>query len=383
MKRIYLDNAATTPIGDKARQEMKRVMEEIYGNPSSIHAEGRIAKTLIENARKVVANTIGASIGEIFFTSCGTESNNMVLNGAVRDLGVKRIISSPVEHHCVLHTLDYIQMQYGTEIIYLEVNKTAQPDLSQLENLLQSSTEKTLVTLMHANNEVGTLTDLQKVGELCKTYNALFHTDTTQTIGHLPIDVNTSFTHFLTGSAHKFYGPKGIGFVYINADHQIKPFIYGGAQERNMRAGTENVIGIAGLAAALEEINIHREEWYSMLLELKKYFKTTLTNSFNDIYFNGNQEDLFFPKILSISFPPSAKNELLLLNLDIDGISASGGSACSSGVETKSGVLDFIGEPADRKTVRFSFSHMNTKEEIDFTIEKLKGIFPNLIKEKV
>ncbi len=381
MKRIYLDNAATTPIGEKARQEMKRVMDEVFGNPSSIHAEGRIAKTLIENARKIVANTISASLGEIFFTSCGTESNNMILNGAVRDLGVKRIISSPVEHHCVLHTLDYIKEHYGTEIIYLDVNKTAQADLDQLETLLQSSNVDTLVTLMHANNEVGTLSDIEKIGNLCKMYKAIFHTDTTQTIGHLAIDVNSCNIHFLTGSAHKFYGPKGIGFVYINNDHQIKPFIYGGSQERNMRAGTENVIGIAGLAAALEDINTHRDEWYNNLVELRQYFKEALEKSFNDIYFNGEQEALYFPKILSISFPPSPKNEMLLLNLDIEGVSASGGSACSSGVETKSGVLDFIGEPADRKTVRFSFSHKNRKEEIDYTVEKLKGIFPNLLKE--
>lgn len=379
MNRIYLDNAATTPIGEKARIEMKRVMDDIFGNPSSIHAEGRVAKTLIENARKTVANTLNASIGEIFFTSCGTESNNMVLNGVVRDLGVKRIISSPVEHHCILHTLDFIKEQYGTEIIYLDVNKTAQPDLAQLEKLLNGSDQKTIVSLMHANNEVGTLTDIQRIGELCKAYNALFHTDTTQTIGHLSIDVNNCFVHYLTGSAHKFYGPKGIGFVYINNDAHIKPFIYGGSQERNMRAGTENVIGIAGLAAALEDINEHREIWYNNLLELRQYFKEELLSTFTDIYFNGQQEELFFPKILSISFPPSAKNEMLLLNLDIAGISASGGSACSSGVETKSGVLDYIGEPADRKTVRFSFSHLNTKDQIDFTIEKLKEIFPNLI----
>jgi len=381
MNRIYLDNAATTPLGDKARQEMIRVMDGLYGNPSSIHAEGRIAKTIIENARKTVGNTINASIGEIFFTSCGTESNNMVLNGAVRDLGVKRIISSPVEHHCILHTLDFIKDQYGTEIIYLDVNKAAEPQLDQLEELLKTSNVKTLVTLMHANNEVGSLSDIHKIGEICKAYHALFHTDTTQTIGHLEIDVNINNIHFLTGSAHKFYGPKGVGFVYIQNEHSIKPFIFGGAQERNMRAGTENVIGIAGLAAALEDINTHRIEWYNQIALLRAYFKEQLLSCFNDIYFNGDQEDQFFPKILSISFPPSTKNEMLLLNLDIAGISASGGSACSSGVETKSGVLDFIGEPADRKTVRFSFSHLNTIDEIDYTISKLKGIFPNLLKE--
>ena len=372
--RVYLDNAATTPISKEVIELMAETMKETFGNPSSIHREGRTARSLIEKARKSVANCINASIGEIFFTSGGTESNNMALKCAVRDLGIKRIITSKTEHHCILHTVENLVASNGINLVFVEVDDKGNPDYEHLENLLQERGQKTLVSFMHANNEIGTLTDIDRVSQLCQEYEALFHSDTVQTIGHFPIDVGQTKINFLAGAAHKFHGPKGVGFIYINSESMLKPYIDGGSQERNMRGGTENIYGIIGLAKALDLAAANMEERQAHIESIRQYLKNRLTDTFEDIQFNGNQDENYLYTILSTSFPPSPKSDLLLLNLDIAGISASGGSACSSGAERGSHVLESIQSPIDRKTIRFSFSHYNTKAEIDFLIEKLKSV---------
>ncbi len=372
--RIYLDNAATTALREEVIEAMTSVMREQYGNPSSIHAEGRSMRAIIEEARKKVAKLIGASIGEIFFTSGGTESNNMAIKCAVRDLGVRRIISSPTEHHCVLHSLEAVEHQ-GVAIEMLRVDDRGRLDYGHLEELLQDGLgTKTLVSLMHANNEIGTLNDMARISRLCKNYGALYHSDTVQTMGHFPMNVSKTKIHFLSGGAHKFHGPKGAGFIYINNEAQLKPFIDGGGQERNMRGGTENVYGIAGLARALELACENMADYRQEIEELRSYFIEKLLENFEDIQFNGDYDGDCLYTVLSVSFPYSPKSELLLLHLDIAGVSASGGSACSSGAEAGSHVLAALGAGPDRKTIRFSFSHFNTKDEIDTVVEKLQAV---------
>lgn len=372
--RIYLDNAATTPILPEVVDVMTTVLKETYGNPSSLHAEGRNARAIIEEARKTVANTISSSIGEIFFTSGGTESNNMALKCAVRDLGVKRIISSPLEHHCVLHSLENLEKNCGIELKLLPVNEYGRIDTNMLNDWLSADDTTTLVSLMHSNNEMGTMIDLAEVAGICEAHQAYFHTDTVQTMGYFPIDVSKIRINFLTGSAHKFHGPKGAGFIYINGDNIIKPFVDGGAQERNMRGGTENITGVAGLAKALS-LQVEKMEEHRQYIDgIRLYFKERLTEEFEDIRFMGDDGGLAHYKVLNVSFPPSPKSSLMLLNLDISGISASGGSACSSGAEKGSHVLAAVNACPERKNIRFSFSHLNTKEEMDIVIEKLRPI---------
>jgi cysteine desulfurase len=373
--RVYFDNAATTPLHPEVISEMQSAMSLLFGNPSSIHAEGRKVRAAIEDARKRVAKNLGASIGEIFFTSGGTEANNMAIKGAVRDLGVTRIITSPIEHHCGLHTFDNVKAFHGTTVEYLKVDNEGNIDLSELQILLSNSAEKTLVSLMFANNEIGTLHDIQTIGEICEQYQAYLHTDTVQAIGHFPIDLNHLKIHFLSGAAHKFHGPKGVGFIYINSEVKLVPFIDGGSQERNMRGGTENVYGIIGLAKALDLAYDSMASHYDKINELRHYFKTQLIQHFEDIEFNGNQDEgKYLYTVLSASFPPSPKSDLLLLSLDIAGVSASGGSACSSGADAGSHVIAAIHPDSLRTTIRFSFSSFNTKEEVDFVIKKLVEI---------
>jgi cysteine desulfurase len=375
MQRVYFDNAATTPISDAVIEAMVPVLKLHYGNPSSIHAEGRSVRTLLESARRVVAQQIGASTADVFFTSGGTESNNMALKCAVRDLGVQRIISSPMEHHCGLHTIESLEKYQGVEVVLLPVDALGRIDLNGLEQALQAGQgKKTVVSLMHANNEIGTMIDLEAVSALCSQYDALFHTDTVQTIGHFPINVNQTKINFLSGAAHKFHGPKGVGFIYINPDSPIKPLIDGGAQERNMRGGTENVYGIVGLAKALELASNELEARNNHIRDLRDYMRAQLQTQFPDIQFNGDLDGLCLYTVLSVSFPPGPKNELLLLSLDIAGVSASGGSACSSGAEKGSHVLEAIGADPERKSIRFSFSHYNTREEVDFVVTQLAQI---------
>lgn len=356
---------------------MLPVLREQYGNPSSIHAEGRQVRALIESARKTVARCIGASIADVFFTSGGTESNNMAIKCAVRDLGVRRIISSPTEHHCGLHTIETVAREIGVEVVWLPVDSRGRVDLEALAQALADGQDtKTLVSLMHANNEIGTMLDVDQVAALCKQFGALFHTDSVQTIGHFPWNVNQTPVSFLSGAAHKFHGPKGVGFIYINPDNSIHPFIDGGGQERNMRGGTENVYGIVGLAKALELATADMETRAAHIREIRRYMMDRLLESFEDIQFNGDYDGHSLYTVLSVSFPPSPKNEMLLLSLDISGVSASGGSACSSGAEKGSHVLEAIGADPQRKSIRFSFSHYNTREEVDFVVEKLQTILP-------
>lgn len=373
---LYLDNASTTPVLAEVTDQISELSRSVYGNPSSIHYHGRIAKTVIEDARKKIAQIINASISEVFFTSSATEANNMVLKNAVMHLGIKRIISSPTEHHCVLHTLDYLEKYHCTEIIYLNVDAQGNPDLDQLERLLNENTANTLVSLMHGNNEIGTICDIAKVSSLCQSYRCLFHCDAVQTIGKLPWDVQKTKLSFLSASAHKFHGPKGVGFVYINQENILPSFIHGGAQERNMRAGTENITGIAGLATALEIAARDMEAKQRHIHMLRQRLKDGLERHFEDIHFNGNQDQHYLNHILSVSFPDTPKADLLVMNLDIAGISASSGSACSSGVEEDSHVLKAIGHDPKRKTIRFSFSHMNTMGEIDYLLQKLEKLTP-------
>jgi cysteine desulfurase len=375
MKRIYFDHAATTPVDPAVAEVMKEAMLQYTGNPSSIHNEGRSARAAIEQARKKVAEYLGASIGEVFFTSGGTESNNMALKCAVRDLGVKRVISSPLEHHAVLHVLDRLSAAGEVEVEHVKLDEKGRVDMADLEARLQASDAKTLVSLMYANNEIGTMIDLHAVGELCKNHDALFHSDTVQTIGYFPIDLSKTYVSFLTGAGHKFHGPKGVGFIYINADNLIQPYIDGGAQERNMRGGTENIYGILGLAKALELANEQMEERRRAITDIRNYLRERLQASFDDVEFNGDPDGGHY-KVLSVSFPHSDKADLLLLNLDIAGISVSGGSACSSGADAGSHVIAALKGDSPRKTIRFSFSHHNTREEVDTVVGKLKNILP-------
>jgi cysteine desulfurase len=377
MQRVYFDNAATTPISEEVINAMLPVLRGQYGNPSSIHAEGRSVRAAVEAARKTVAQCIGAGTGEIFFTSGGTESNNMAIKCAVRDLGVQRIISSPTEHHCGTHAIETVEKVNGVEVVWLPVDALGRPDYKALEVALQNSNgKKTLVSLMHANNEIGTMIDLGLVSGLCKQYGALFHSDTVQTVGHFPVNVQETQVNFLSGAAHKFHGPKGVGFIYINPETPIKPFIDGGAQERNMRGGTENVYGIVGLAKALELATNEMEARVAQISEIRNYLKSRLEETFEGVQFNGDYNGQSLYTVLNVSFPPNPKNELLLLSMDIAGISCSGGSACSSGSEKGSHVLEAIHADPARKSIRFSFSHYNTREEVDFVVEKLKGILP-------
>lgn len=373
--RIFLDNAATTPLDPEVLATMTEVMANHYGNPSSIHADGRKARSLIEAARKTVANNLNCSIGEIFFTSGGTEANNMALKNAVRDLGITRIISSPLEHHCVLHSLDTISKNGAATVEFVTIDEKGHVDLQNLASrvLAQNENDKVLVSLMHANNEIGNLLPLQAVSEICEAAGALFHCDTVQTMGYYPIDLAKTRTNFLSGSAHKFHGPKGVGFVYINGDNIVGPYLDGGAQERNMRGGTENIYGIVGLAAALEKAYAEREARATHIQELKQYLMDELRSKIPEVQFNGDPERGHY-KVLSASFPHSERGDMLIMNLDLAGISASGGSACSSGIDVGSHVIGHLHPDSLRHTVRFSLSHHNTREEIDRVVNKLTSI---------
>ena len=371
---IYLDNAATTPLDKEVLDAMLPYMTDNFGNPSSIHAHGRKVRSAIEDARKIVATHLNASAGEIFFTSSATEANNMSLQGAVDDLGVTRIISSAMEHHCVLHTLEHLEDTKGVKVIYLDLDKEGNINLDQLEKLLEDKSEPTLVTLMHANNEIGTMIDLQKVSEICKQNEVYFHSDTVQSIGKFKIDLQATPICFLSGSAHKFYGPKGVGFLYMNGDNKVKPRIFGGSQERNMRAGTENAYGIVGLGKAMDLAYSNIEARKADILALRERFKRGLYGALDDVKYLGNQEDLYNYAMLNVSLPRTTKSEMIAFNLDIAGVSASTGSACSSGAVHDSHVLAAIDSDIDRKSVRFSFSHHNSEADIDKTIEALVKI---------
>ena len=374
MERIYFDNAATTSLDPIVLQTMMPYLTEKFGNPSSIYSYGRETKMAIEQARKTVAKILNAHPAEIFFTSGGTESSNTAITAAVKDLGCKHIITSAIEHHATLHTVEYIRSEGLAKVSYVKLLADGHIDLVDLDKLLASTKEKSLVTLLHANNEIGNILDIDAVGNLCKTYNAIFHCDTVQTVGHFPFDLRATPVHFITGAAHKFHGPKGVGILYINENVRIKPYIHGGGQERNMRAGTENLYGIIGFAKALEMATADHIEDSTYIGEIKKYMYEALKNNLSNIDFNGDVFGKSLYTVLSVSFPKTEKSEMLLFNLDIHNICASGGSACTSGAEHGSHVISAIHNDPNTVTVRFSFSKHNTKAEVDTVVALLKDM---------
>ena len=373
MERIYFDNAATTSIDPLVLDAMMPYLTEKFGNPSSIYSYGRESRMAIENARRSVAKLLNAKPAEIFFTSGGTESTNTAINGAMNNLGCEMIVTSPIEHHATLHTVQHYE-KLGVKVAYLSIQEDGHIDIGELENVLATAGKKCLVTLMHANNEIGNLLNIEKVGSICRKYDAVFHSDTVQTVGHYPFDLSNLHVDFITAASHKFNGPKGVGMLYINQERAISPFIHGGSQERNMRAGTENLYGIVGFAKALELAHERLDADAKYVSELKEYMKNQLKDNIEGCVFNGDQNGQALYSVLNISLPKSAKSEMLLFNLDIHNICASGGSACSSGANLGSHVINNIKKSSDGPTVRFSFSRNNTKEEVDIVVKTLKDL---------
>lgn len=376
MRRIYFDNAATTALDPEVLDAMMPYLTEKFGNPSSIYSYGRETKMGIESARKTVAKILNCAPGEIFFTSGGTESSNTAINAAVRDLGCKHIITSPIEHHATLHTVEHLAKSGQATLDFVNLLPNGHVDIANLEALLAANKGKTLVTLMHANNEIGNLLDVKAVGELCKKYDAIFHCDMVQTIGHYPINLKELNVHFASAAGHKFHGPKGVGILYINDSVKINPMINGGAQERNMRAGTENMYGIVGFAKALELATSRFEHDSSYIRDLKKYMNTRLAETFEGVAFNGDCDGDCLYTVLNVAFPKTDKSDMLLFNLDMAGICVSGGSACSSGASSISHVIKALhnGHSTEIVPIRFSFCRHNTREEVDTVIEKLKEL---------
>ena len=376
MERIYFDNAASTPLDPKVLEVMLPFFTEKFGNPSSIYSYGRETRMAIEQARKSVAQNLGAKPSEIFFTSGGTESSNTILHSAIADLGCQHIISSPIEHHATLHTVEHLAKANGVHLSWVTILPNGHIDLAHLDQLLNSGKGKAIVSIMHANNEIGNKIDLHEVGSLCKKYEAYFHSDTVQTVGHFNFDLKNTPVDFITGAGHKFHGPKGTGLLYINENVKIKPFVHGGAQERNMRAGTENVYGIIGFAKALEIATESYEKDSQYIQGLKKYLHDQLVQHIPGVSFNGDPFGESLYTLLSVNFPKTSKSEMLLFNLDINHICASGGSACSSGAQQGSHVIAELlnannANASDIATVRFSFSKLNTTSEIDKVVSIL------------
>lgn len=374
MKKIYLDNASTTQLRPEVIQEMTKVLTEDFGNPSSTHSFGRNAKSIVELSRKTIAKSLNVSASEIIFTSCGTEANNWILRSAVKDLNVKRIILSKIEHHAVLHTVESLQKEFGIQVDFVSIKSNGEIDLTDLVDLL-SQEIKTLVSLMHVNNEIGTLLDVTKVGRICEQHNALFHSDMVQSVGKIEIDLQHSPIDFMVASAHKFHGPKGIGFAYLKKNSGLQPLFYGGEQEKGLRPGTEAVHQIAGMSKALELSYAHLETERNYIFELKKYLISRLEIEFPDFQINGNPDGIY--TILNVLLPISeTKTAMILFNLDMKGIAVSRGSACQSGSIKPSHVLAEMlsNEDLKKPSLRISFSHFNTKAEIDLLVEALKNI---------
>ncbi|MGX9986836.1 cysteine desulfurase family protein [Soonwooa purpurea] len=384
MEKVYLDNAATTPLNEEVIDAMVGVLRNNYGNPSSTHSLGQEAKTLLEEVRRKIADALRVTPGEIVFTSCGTESNNMIIKSCVNYLGVQRIITSPLEHKCVAETCLEMKRLHGVELVYLRPDNKANLSLEKLEELLKSSDKKTLVTLMHANNEVGNLLDIEKVAKLCKKYDALFHSDTVQTMAHLDLDFSKIPLDFASCSAHKFHGPKGTGFAFVRKASGLKGIITGGPQERSLRAGTENVCGIVGLGKAWELSIDNMEEYSSHIKNIKNYCKEQIKANFPNATFNGESgSDNSLYTVLNILL--AFKNPLIGLQLDMQGVAISQGSACSSGASKPSMVLMSILDEEELEhctPLRVSFSHYTTKEDIDKFITALKEVSKDFIIEK-
>lgn len=371
MQRIYFDNAATTPLAPEVLEAMMPYLTEKFGNPSSIYSYGRETRLAIEQARKSVAKNLGAKPAEIFFTSGGTESSNTVLNAAITDLGCKHIISSPIEHHATLHTVSHLAKLHNLKLSFVQILPNGHIDMDHLATLLAGSTEKTIVTIMHANNEIGNMIDMVAIGNLCKQHHAYFHSDTVQTVGHFPFELSQLPVDFITGAGHKFHGPKGVGILYINENVKISPLVHGGSQERNMRAGTENLYGIVGFAKALELATEQYEEDRTYIESLKKYLHDQLIAKIPSVSFNGDPFGRSLYNLLSVNFPKNEKTEMILFNLDMHHVCASGGSACSSGAQQGSHVINALNKGSGIVTVRFSFSKQNTIAEIDKVITAL------------
>lgn len=372
MNRIYLDNAATTPIDKAVIEAMLPMMEMNFGNPSSIHGHGREVRSSVERARKTIAGLLNASPAEITFTSGGTEADNMAIIRSIEAFGITHAITSSIEHHAVLHTLEYLATKGKIKLSFVDLDSKGHVNLTHLEELLRDN-PKTLVSLMHGNNEVGNLLDMTIVGQMCEDYGAIFHSDTVQTMGHYRHDLQQMKIDFLVGAAHKFHGPKGVGFLYINSKNKIQPLIHGGSQERNMRGGTENVYGIVGMAKALEIAYSGMGEHRQHIEGLKKRMITKLRQNIEDIQFNGDSDNLekSLYTVLNVGFPPSDEGDMFIFNLDINKISVSGGSACTSGSDIGSHVLTALNASSERPSVRFSFSKYNTADEVDFVVDKL------------
>ncbi|MEO9954158.1 cysteine desulfurase family protein [Nonlabens sp.] len=377
MREVYLDSAATTQMRPEVVQRMTEVMTEVHGNPSSTHSFGRSAKSLIENARKNIAAQLNVTAAEIIFTSGGTEADNLAIHSCVRDLGVERIITTTIEHHAVLYIVDYCKEKYGTEVAHVKLKDCGTPNYIDLEQLLASSDKKTLVSLMHINNEIGNKLDIDRVGELCKKHNALFHSDCVQSIGHYEMDLSKLPVDFTAVSAHKFHGPKGTGFAFIRKGTGLKPLILGGSQERGIRAGTESVHNIVGMDLALKMAYDNLEEDRAYVLDLKNYFQEQLEKHVLGVKFNGNcgdhKESTY--TLLNVCLPcPADKAAMLLFTMDLKGIACSKGSACQSGSQKGSHVLTSVltEEDLNKPSLRFSFSIYNTKEELDYVVGILK-----------
>ena len=374
MKKVYLDNASTTAIRAEVIQEMSNVMTEEYGNPSSTHSLGRAAKNILELSRKSIAKNLNATAQEIIFTSCGTESNNWILRSAVKDLQVKRIITSKIEHHAVLYAALVLEKEFGIQIDYVNVKPNGEIDITHLVELL-SKDIKTLISLMHVNNETGTILDLERIGRICQEHKVLFHSDTVQSIGKMSIDLQSISVDFIVASAHKFHGPKGVGFAYIRKNSGLQPLFFGGEQEKGLRAGTEALHQIAGMAKALELSYANLEVEQNHITELKNYLIIQLKTEFPDFKINGTPDGFYTVLNVLLPFAP-AKTAMLLFHLDMKGIAVSRGSACQSGSIKPSHILAEMLSDDDLKkpSLRISFSHFNTKEDIDVLIEALKSI---------
>jgi cysteine desulfurase len=374
MQRIYFDNAATTALDKEVLDAMMPYMTTHFGNPSSIYSYGRETRLAIETARKTVAKILNAHPGEIFFTSGGTESDNMAISSSIHDLGCRHVITSPIEHHAVLHAVEHFDHDDVVTSSFVNLLPDGHIDLDDLEVQLASHEERCLVSLMHANNEIGNLLDITKAGEICKKYNAIFHSDTVQTVGHYKIDLRETPVHFATGAGHKLHGPKGVGILYVNDNIKVKPIIYGGGQERNMRAGTENLYGIVGFSKALQLADANLEKDAQYIQSIKTYMIEQLEKNIPGVQFNGDYKGKSLYTVLNAAFPKNEKSEMILFNLDINNICVSGGSACSSGADVGSHVIRAINNNPNLVAVRFSFSKQNTKEEVDTVVNKLKEL---------
>ena len=377
--QVYLDNAATTPVAPKVVEAMIPILKEGFGNPSSSHFFGRQVKAHIETARRSIAKHINCSPSEIIFTSGGTEADNMAITEAVNSLGVKRIVTSTIEHHAVGHTAANICDKKNIELVYVKIDEKGQVDLTDLKTIL-SDGKKTLVSLMHANNEIATLLPIEEVSKVCRENGAFFHSDTVQTMGHYPFDLQKLDIDFITCAAHKFHGPKGVGFLYINKNVRIHSMIHGGAQERGLRGGTENTSGIVGLSKAFDLAYEDVAEHQKYVQGLKNHMISELRKNIEGVDFHGeidSNKSLY--TVLNVCLPKTEKSDLLLFTLDLKGIACSGGSACSSGAVLGSHVLAGINAPSDKPNARFSFSRYTTKEEINFTIGVLKEIYAGVL----